>query len=142
MMEADSLDELDYSYSGVDMQLDPEHVSSCLVPPKKFTEADDLVCSDECKLDSPPFNPHLIQAQAAQNASKPNFRGPYRRYTAHQVERLFYLVIEEGMTAKAAALMTGINIRTAQPYIKNITTMWKDARRSMSGKLHLDENQI
>jgi len=40
-------------------------------------------------------------------------RGPYRRYTALQIEKLFDLVIEKGKTAKEAALMTGINIRTA-----------------------------
>jgi transposase len=42
----------------------------------------------------------------------------YRRYTAYQTEKLFELVIEEGKTAKEAALMIGINIRTAQHYIK------------------------
>ncbi|KAJ2557933.1 hypothetical protein EV175_001057 [Coemansia sp. RSA 1933] len=45
-------------------------------------------------------------------------RGPYRRYTPQQIERLFDLVIEEGRTAKEAALMTGINVRTAQNYVK------------------------
>jgi transposase len=48
--------------------------------------------------------------------SKP--RGSYRKYTADQVEKLFDLVIEEGRTAKEAALITGINIRTAQHYVK------------------------
>jgi transposase len=45
-------------------------------------------------------------------------RGPYRRYTAYQIEQLFDYVIEQGKTAKEAALLTGINIRTAQHYIK------------------------
>jgi hypothetical protein len=45
-------------------------------------------------------------------------RGSYRRYTAYQTEKLFELVIEEGKTTKDAALMIGINIRTAQHYIK------------------------
>ena len=45
-------------------------------------------------------------------------RGSYRRYTTDQIEKLFDLVIEEGKTAKDAALITGINIRTAQHYIK------------------------
>jgi hypothetical protein len=45
-------------------------------------------------------------------------RGPYRRYTAHQVEQLFDYVIAQGKMAKEASLLTGINIRTAQHYIK------------------------
>ena len=45
-------------------------------------------------------------------------RGPYRRYTGHQIEQLFDYVIEQGKTAKEAALLTGINTRTAQHYIK------------------------
>jgi hypothetical protein len=45
-------------------------------------------------------------------------RGSYRRYTAHQIEQLFECVIEQVKTAKDAAILTGINIRTAQHYIK------------------------
>ncbi|KAI9503558.1 hypothetical protein BX070DRAFT_224137, partial [Coemansia spiralis] len=45
-------------------------------------------------------------------------RGAYRRYTPQQIERLFDLVIEEGRSAKEAALVTGINVRTAQNYLK------------------------
>ncbi|KAI9506845.1 hypothetical protein BX070DRAFT_11024 [Coemansia spiralis] len=41
-------------------------------------------------------------------------RGSYGRYTTQQIERFFDLAIEEGCSAKEAALMTGINIRTAQ----------------------------
>ena len=55
--------------------------------------------------------------------SKP--RGPYRRYTSNQIERLFDLVTEEAKTAKEAALITGIDIRTAQHYIIfRITKTW------------------
>ncbi|OZJ01575.1 hypothetical protein BZG36_05605 [Bifiguratus adelaidae] len=53
-----------------------------------------------------------------QDVKKSRVRGCYRRYTPDQVEKLFDLVIEEGKTAKEAALITGINIRTAQHYIK------------------------
>ncbi|KAI9504189.1 hypothetical protein BX070DRAFT_223615, partial [Coemansia spiralis] len=45
-------------------------------------------------------------------------RGSYRRYTPQQIKRLFDLVIEEGRSAKEAALMTGINVRTAQTHVK------------------------
>lgn len=45
-------------------------------------------------------------------------RGSYRKYTPKQVEKLFDLIIKEGFTTKAAALATGINVRTAQNYVK------------------------
>ena len=45
-------------------------------------------------------------------------RGSYRRYNDDQIEKLFDLVIEEGKAAKEAELITGINIRTAQHYVK------------------------
>ncbi|KAG0749715.1 hypothetical protein G6F62_011135 [Rhizopus arrhizus] len=45
-------------------------------------------------------------------------RGSYRKYTVKQIEELFDLIIEEGFTTKDATLVTGINIRTAQNYVK------------------------
>ncbi|KAI9504587.1 hypothetical protein BX070DRAFT_113413 [Coemansia spiralis] len=45
-------------------------------------------------------------------------RGSYRRYTMQQIERFFDLVIEEGCSAKEAVLLAGINVRTAQNYVK------------------------
>lgn len=53
-------------------------------------------------------------------------RGSYRKYTPKQVEKLFGLIIEEGFTTKAAALATGINVRTAQNYVKLITMIQRD----------------
>ncbi|KAJ1732728.1 hypothetical protein LPJ61_001917, partial [Coemansia biformis] len=43
---------------------------------------------------------------------------PPERYTPQQIEWLFDLVIEEGRTAKKAVLAVGINVRTAQNYVK------------------------
>ena len=45
-------------------------------------------------------------------------RGSYRRYNLDQIEKLYDLVIGEGKAAKEAALITGINIRTTQHYLK------------------------
>jgi hypothetical protein len=45
-------------------------------------------------------------------------RGPYRRYTGHQIEQVYNYVIEQGKAAKEAALLTGINVRAAQHCIK------------------------
>jgi hypothetical protein len=52
------------------------------------------------------------------SATKSRIRGFYQCYTSYQIEKLFDLVIEEGKTVKAAALITAVNIRTAQHYIK------------------------
>ena len=115
MMDADSLHY--YSVQDAEMQTEPEHESSCLLPLRRFMDADSLATADECVNDSF-FTPPSKSVGASRNSSKQKSRGPYRRYTAYQVEKLFYLVIEEGMTAKAATLQTGINIRTAQHYVK------------------------
>jgi transposase len=45
-------------------------------------------------------------------------RGSYREYIVKQIEELFGSIIEEGFTTKDAALVAGINIRTAQNYVK------------------------
>ena len=45
-------------------------------------------------------------------------RGSCRRCNFDQIEKLVDLVIEEGKTSKVAALITGINVRTAQHYVK------------------------
>ncbi|CEG74353.1 hypothetical protein RMATCC62417_09588 [Rhizopus microsporus] len=57
-------------------------------------------------------------------------RGSYRKYTPKQVEKLFDLIIEKGFTTKAAALATGINVRTAQNYVK---TYNNDPERRLPG---------
>lgn len=61
---------------------------------------------------------------------KAKTRVSYRKYTPEQIEKLFYLVIEENYTAKDAALLTGINVRTAQNYIK---TYNNDIQRRLPG---------
>ncbi|KAG1468826.1 hypothetical protein G6F56_003614 [Rhizopus delemar] len=45
-------------------------------------------------------------------------RGSYRKYIVKQIQKLFDLIIEEGFTTKDATLVTGINIRTAQNYVR------------------------
>lgn len=75
-----------------------------------------------------PNTPH-IQGECGQ-ATKARARGSYRRYTPQQIEKLFDLVIEQGRTAKEAGLITGINVRTAQHYIKSYN---KDEERRLPG---------
>ena len=62
-------------------------------------------------LDSLVGNSSLTKDTIGNRKLKP--RGSYRRYNDDQIEKLIDLVIEEGKIAKGAALITGINIRTA-----------------------------
>ncbi|KAI8977663.1 hypothetical protein BDF20DRAFT_942729 [Mycotypha africana] len=57
-------------------------------------------------------------------------RGSYRKYTPKQVVKLFDLIIEEGFAVKIAALATGVNVRTAQNYVK---TYNNDPERRLPG---------
>src|ERR1700726_3255953 len=63
-------------------------------------------------------SPRVVVESSAERVRTRIPRRPYRRYTAHQIERLFYYVIEQGNTAKDAALLTGTNVSTAKNYIK------------------------
>ena len=88
-------------------------------PHSTFTDTDPLVSNDEGNADnlgSLVGNASLTKDTIGKRKLKP--RGSYRRYNDDQIEKLFDLVIEEGKTAKEAALITGINIRTAQHYVK------------------------
>ncbi|KAI9502074.1 hypothetical protein BX070DRAFT_246966 [Coemansia spiralis] len=67
------------------------------------------------KLLGAPFKP---ENEPKKKQTEAKARESYRRYTPQQIKRLFDLVIEEGRSAKEAALMTGINVRTAQNYAK------------------------
>ena len=88
-------------------------------PHSTFTDTDPLVSNDEGNADnlgSLVGNSSLTKDTIGNRKLKP--RGSYRRYNDDQIEKLIDLVIEEGKTAKEAALITGINIRTAQHYVK------------------------
>ncbi|OAD72714.1 hypothetical protein PHYBLDRAFT_73117 [Phycomyces blakesleeanus NRRL 1555(-)] len=45
-------------------------------------------------------------------------RGSYQKYNQNQVNKLFFLVFLENQTAAAAAREMGINVRTAQNYVR------------------------
>ncbi|OAD65449.1 Homeodomain-like DNA binding domain-containing transcription factor [Phycomyces blakesleeanus NRRL 1555(-)] len=45
-------------------------------------------------------------------------QGSYQKYNQNQVNKLFSLVFSENQTAAAAARETGINVRTAQNYVR------------------------
>jgi hypothetical protein len=65
-------------------------------------------------------------------------RGPCKRYTAHQIGKLYDIVIEEGKTAKEAAplvmVSTSEQLNTTS---RNIMMMRKDACLSPLGNLEL-----
>lgn len=54
------------------------------------------------------------------------------------IEKFFDLVNEEGRTANEAALITGINVRTAQNYIRHRTMTKKDVCPVFKGSLVLN----
>lgn len=74
-------------------------------------------------LDNAETSPSRVRCK---EATEVKTRGVYRRYTSQEIEELFGLVIEEGRTAKEAALITGMNVRTAQHYAKTWNNMKKD----------------
>ena len=97
------------------------------VPPSTFTDTARLECNNERtteKHGSFKENTSVVKDTKVNRDTKP--RGCYRRYNFDRVEKLFDLMIEQATTAKEAALMTGINIRTAQHYVKK----YKDVERN------------
>lgn len=63
--------------------------------------------------------------------SKRKTKRPYRLYTANQIEQLFDYVIEQGETA--TALLTRINTRAAQHYVKKCNDV-DERRLPISGR--------
>ncbi|PHZ13569.1 uncharacterized protein RHIMIDRAFT_291260 [Rhizopus microsporus ATCC 52813] len=57
-------------------------------------------------------------------------RGSYRKCTVEQIEKLFDFIIEEGFIIKDAALVSGINLYTAQNYVK---TYNNDSQKRLPG---------
>src|ERR1700738_2086260 len=89
------------------------------VLPRTFTDTAPLESNDEGTAEilvSLVENASLVKDTIVKRNRKP--RGSYRRYNLDQIEKLFDLVIEEGKTAKEDALITSINVRTAQHYLK------------------------
>ncbi|OZJ01798.1 hypothetical protein BZG36_05533, partial [Bifiguratus adelaidae] len=99
-----------------DMQAEQESIDPGLVPLRTLMDIDTVIAPHTTP--SGAISPTITSHDLEEKACKRKKRGPYRRYTAHQIEQLFDFVIEQGKTAKEAALLTGINIRTAQHYIK------------------------
>jgi transposase len=98
----------------MDMEEEDDSDDAILVPLRTLMDIDTVVVPQRVLSAAPPV---VVETSAERvRARKP--RWPYRRYTAHQIEQLFDYVIEQGKTAKDAALLTGINIRTAQRYIR------------------------
>src|SRR5246127_1651805 len=113
----DDSEGLAHSCQEVSMDIDMEERSSWILPLTTLMDADkDLTVESEKTAVS--LSEQQPTGKRTRQTRPSKTRGPYRRYTAYQIEKLFDLVIEEGKSAKDAALITGINIRTAQHYIK------------------------
>ena len=52
-MEADSLHKLDYSYQNIGMQIEPKHVSDCMLPLRRSMDVNDFAYLEEYANDSP-----------------------------------------------------------------------------------------
>ena len=94
------------------MEVENESMETYFLPVRTLTGIDNLAITGENVAESLASIWHQPQVRVYQLVRPVKPRGPYRRYTAHQIEKLFDIVIEKGKTAKEAALMTGINIRT------------------------------
>ena len=117
MEDLDDSDDLTKPNQEADMEVESEELKQSLLPLRTFMDVDaEMTGTSEIKTLS--LAKHHYTGKDLQNVRPVKVRGSYRRYTAFQTEKLFELVIEEGKTAKDAALMIGINIRTAQHYIK------------------------
>jgi transposase len=109
------MEEVDSSQP-MDMQEEDTINDTCLVPLRTLMDIDTIVTRHIPPTGAVSLTPTAESSK--EKVRKRKTRGPYRRYSAHQIEQLFDYVIEQGKTAKEAALLTGINIRTAQHYIK------------------------
>jgi hypothetical protein len=112
------------------MQEEDRINDTCIVPLRTLMDIDTVVTSQSPTTGT--FSLTEIRETSEEKVCKRKKRGSYRRFTDHQIEQLFEYVSEQGNTAKNAALLTGINIRTAQHYIKKyndderrFTDKWK-----------------
>jgi transposase len=101
----------------MDMEEEDANDDAVLVPLRTLMDIDTTAVPRQMPL-AEATSPTAVVESSAERVGTRKPRGPYRRYTAHQIEQLFDYVIEQGKTAKDAALLTGINIRTAQHYIR------------------------
>lgn len=114
----------------MDTEEDKVFDDAVMVPLRTLMDIDAVVAPNQQVLSTASA---AIVSPSAQGVRARKKRGPYRRYTAHQIEQLFDYVIEQGKTAKDAALLTGINIRTAQHYIRKYNDD-EERRLPVSGK--------
>jgi transposase len=99
------------------MEVKSEELKQSLLPLRSFIDVD-AEMTGKSEIETFSLTKHHHTGKDLQNVRPVKVRGSYRRYTAFQTEKLFEVVIEAGKTAKDAALMIGISIRTAQHNIK------------------------
>src|SRR6202035_1836636 len=113
----------------MDIEEEDAFAEAVLVPLRTLMDIDTTVEPQQV----PSAAPTVVVESSAEKVRTRKPRGPYRRYTAHRNEQLFDYVIEQGKTAKDAALLTEINIRTAQHYIKKYNND-EERRLPVSGR--------
>jgi hypothetical protein len=113
----------------MDMEEEDAFDDAVLVPLRTLMDIDTTVVPQRV----PSAAPAVVVETSAERVRARKPRGPYWRYTAHQIDQLFDYVIEQGKTAKDAALLTRINIRTAQHYIRKYSDD-EERRLPVSGR--------
>jgi hypothetical protein len=112
----------------MDIEAEDAVADTVLVPLKILMDIDTTVGARQVP-SAQAGSPTVVVEPSAEKVRTRKPRGPYRRYTAHQIEQLFDYVIEQGKTAEDAALFAGINIRTAQHDIKKYNMTKNDVCR-------------
>jgi hypothetical protein len=105
------------------MDMEEEHVfdNAVLVPLRTSMDIDTVVVPQQVLSGAPA----VVVKNSAERVRIRKPRGPYRRYTAHQVEQLFDYVIAQGKMAKEASLLTVLTLGRRNTTSKN-TTMTKN----------------
>jgi hypothetical protein len=105
------------------MGMEEEHVfdDAVMVPLRTLIDIDTVVVPQQVLS----VAPAVVVKTSAERVRIRKPRGPYRRYTAHQVEQLFDYLIARGKMAKEASLLTVLTLRRRNTTSKN-TTMTKN----------------
>jgi hypothetical protein len=118
----------------MDMEEEDAMDNAVLVPLRTLMDIDTTVVPRQVP-SADATSPTVVAESSAEKVRTRKPRGPCRRYTGHLIEQLFDYVIEQGKTAKEAALLTGINIRTAL-----LCPLSKNSRRSSKEKKPLENS--
>ena len=99
MVDFENSDELTDPYEDADMEVENERMATYFLRVRTLTDIDNLAITGENIGKNLASIWHQPQVGVHQYVRPVKPRGPYRRYTTHQIEKLFDIVIAEGKTA-------------------------------------------